>query len=167
MDSRQFRKSLLTDLKEIGITPKVTEKLVRPQYIAYLNTLRGMKGLMQTIRQEFSEYDKVDITEVWMKSEQTEIETPFGTASYDKVEVLNAEPIVGVDYMHLVAVQCDDENLLKYVEWTIEKYLSEYSELKPVMDGVYGIRKTQPSLKSLETKDVSSYIKELFSNIKV
>lgn len=164
MNSKQFRADILKTLKEIGITPKVTEVVKKPEYIAYLNTLRGMKGVLKSLHETFDEYRNIEIVEVWIRSSECTCMTPFGTASYDKLELLTQEPIISCDFLHLVAVHCEDENLLKYVEWSVEKHLNELNALKSLGDKSEE-QKDNKKLKSLKKEDVDSFVKELFSNI--
>ena len=71
---------------------------------------------------------KIEIEEFWIKSSECTCMTPWGSAIYDKLEIHTVEPIIQCDFMHVVAVHCEDENLLKYAEWSIEKHLNELNE---------------------------------------
>ena len=163
MNNKQFKKELLKELKRIGITPKVTEKVTKTNYIAYLNTLRGLKGVIHSLHEKFDSESKIEIEEFWVKSSECTCMTPWGSAIYDKLEIHTLEPIVQCDFMHVVAIHCEDENLLKYVEWSIEKHLNELNEIKG-MDEIVS-ENDKPTLKSLKSDDVQQFVKELFSNI--
>lgn len=163
MNNRQFKKELLKDLKVIGITPKVTEKLNKPNYIAYLNTLRGLKGVIHSLHERFDCENRIEIEEIWIRSTECNCMTPFGSAIYDKLEIYTVEPIISCDFMHVVAIHCEDENMLKYVEWSVEKHLNELNEIKGM--GEIAEASDKPTLKSLKSDDVQQFVKELFSNI--
>lgn len=166
MNNRQFKQELLKELKRTGITPNLTEKISKPSYFAYLNTLRGLKGLMASLHQDFDNYDRIEIEEIWIRSTECTCMTPFGKAVYDKLEIMTVEPIISCDFMHVVAVHCEDSNLLKYVEWTIEKHLNELHSLQYIGENT-NEQGDKPKLKSLTENDVKQYIHDLFSNINI
>ena len=168
LDIKNFRRNLLADLREIGITPKTNQIIKGKQYIAYLNTLRGLKGVMASLHQEFDQYHNIEIVDVWIRFTEVSCTTPFGLASYLKPEILLNEPIISCDFTHVVAIHSDDNNMLEYVKWSIEKHLSGINALKALEGKIMNIPDEdtkEPKLKSLEKQDVEQFVQELFSNI--
>lgn len=168
LDIKNFRRNLLTDLREIGITPKTNQIINGKQYVAYLNTLRGLKGVMASLHEEFDQYHNIEIVDVWIRFTEVNCTTPFGLASYLKPEILSHEPIISCDFTHVVAIHSDDNNMLEYVKWSIEKHLSGINALKALEGKVTDISDEdtrEPKLKSLEKQDVEQFVQELFSNI--
>lgn len=170
LDIKNFKRNLLSDLRDIGITPKTNQVINGKDYVAYLNTLRGLKGVIASLHEEFDQYHNIEIVDVWMRFTEVKCSTPFGIASYLKPEILQNEPIIACDFTHVVAIHSDDKNMLEYVKWSVDKHLSGINALKALEGKEVDIPEfltdeSKPQLKSLERQDVEQFVKELFSNL--
>lgn len=132
--------------------------------LLFVDTLRDEPQLCEWAINDLGGMNKVsDVLNIWGRKVATENDTIFGKITLTSCQILSHKPITACDYKHILAFRSSDINLLKYIQFEVERRLAVRKQLANHVK--FEDRKAQ--LKSLEKKDVDVYVKQLLEGIAV
>ena len=94
-------------------------------YVAFINSTRDMEGLIETLKNELG--DDAEVEQVWVDS-SSKCEGIYNSP-VRKTSMFEQKPIIANSCTHVLLVASDDERILDYSKFIINRYMNAYTSI--------------------------------------
>lgn len=125
MNTFDLRKEFLLTFKPTEWDIKKKRTVRGKNYVAFINNMRNMHGLIKTLTDELQ--DNATVEQMWL-NKSTVMGGP--NVVVEKLDVFLDEPAFSKECVHVLFITSDDVVMLDYTKHIINRYMLNYSDMK-------------------------------------
>lgn len=130
MDTTKIQKSFLLKSYSMNFGTRGQRTLSDANYVAYVNSLRDMNGLIKSLKDTLN--GQAIVEELWLHKKEVEISG--GTVRAGSLEAFDKKPNIAKSCTHVVLVMSEDEKVLEYSKFLINRYMNMLTSVVPASE---------------------------------
>ena len=131
MDIRTLKQKFLLKSYNFDLGTRRQRTIQDTNYVAYINSTRGMEGLIKSLKDELG--DKATVEELWLNKREKRVDV---NSQVGVIEAYEEEPPIANRCTHVLFVTSDSDKVLEYSKFLINRYMNIYSAVVPTKERI-------------------------------